>query len=241
MRECIIYAAGYAPTTGYCIQVLKQAGFTILSEPSDRVTHLLLPIPSFATDGSIVGGGNLSTLLTLLPRDIIVIGGNLDCPDLVDYSTIDLLDNPFYLIENAKITAYCALQLAASQLPVILDDCKVLVLGWGRIGKFLASLLQRIGAHVTICARKETDRCAIHALGFHASDFQNIDLSQYQLIFNTVPKMVFPKCPGTALKIDLASTLGLGAPDVIWARGLPGKYAPQSSGTLIAKTLISIL
>jgi hypothetical protein len=50
--------------------------------------------------------------------------------------------------------------------------------------------------------------------------------------------MVLSECPGKALKIDLASQPGIGGNDVIWARGLPGKNAPESSGKLIAQTVL---
>lgn len=237
----MIYAAGYSPAMSYCIQKLKQEGFTLLSEPCDQVTHLLLPVPSFAPDGGIVGGGNLSTLLSLLPKDIMVIGGNLDRPELDYYTTVDLLQDPDYLALNARITAHCALELALDQLPVILDGCEVLVIGWGRIGKCLAKLLQQLGARVSVCARKEQDRSMLAALGYRALQLRQVDLAAYRVVFNTVPTMLFPVCPGNALKIDLASRLGLGSEDVIWARGLPGKDAPESSGDLIASTLIPIL
>ena len=108
MDEIIIYAAGYTPAMGYCIQTLKKEGYTIVSEPNMQITHLLLPVPSFSPDGSIIGGGNLRTLLTLLPRNITVIGGNLDCPELVDYKAVDLLQDEMYLAMNAQITAHCA-------------------------------------------------------------------------------------------------------------------------------------
>ncbi len=238
MGECIIFAAGYSPAMSYCTQALKQEGFTIVSEPNMQVTHLLLPVPSFAPDGGIVGGGNLSTLLTLLPKNIVVIGGNLDRPELDYYTTVDLLQNEHYLAMNAQITAHCAIKLALNQLPVTLDGCKVLVIGWGRIGKCLAQLLRQLGAQVTVCARRATHRSLLSALGYGATDFKTVDLSGYRVIFNTVPTMLFPTCPGSALKIDLASRLGLGSEDVIWARGLPGKDAPESSGTLIAQVLI---
>lgn len=241
MDDSIIYAAGYSPAMGYCIQKLKQEGFTIVSEPCMQATHLLLPVPSFTPDGSIIGGGNLRTLLTLLPHNIMVIGGNLDCPELVDYETVDLLQDEMYLAQNANITAHCAVKLALNQLPVILDGCKVLIIGWGRIGKCLARLLRQMSAQVTVCARKEADRCMAVSLGYGATDYQNADLKDFRIIFNTVPVMVFPDCEGSALKIDLASRLGLGSADVIWARGLPGKDAPESSGNLIAGTLMPIL
>lgn len=238
MDECIIYAAGYSPAMSYCIQALKNEGFTLLSEPSWQATHLLLPVPSFSPDGSIVGGGNLSTLLTLLPKDIVVVGGNLDRPELDYYATVDLLQDATYLAHNAAITAHCAVKLVMNQLPITLDRCPALVIGWGRIGKCLAKLLRNLGADVTVCARKESDRSILSALGYKTTDYQQVNLSNYRAIFNTVPTMLFPNCPGNGLKIDLASRLGLGSNDVIWARGLPGKDAPESSGALIAQTLI---
>ena len=241
MNEHIIYAAGFTQAMSHCIQKLKQEGYTIVSEPNQQVTHLLLPVPSFAPDGLIVGGGNLATLLTLLPKDIVVIGGNLDRPELDYYTTLDLLQEEEYLAENAQITAHCAIKLALNQLPVILDECPVLVLGWGRIGKCLARLLRQMGAIVTVCVRKESDRCILKALGYNVTDYRQVNLCAYRVIFNTVPTMLFPVCPGNALKIDLASRLGMGSDDVIWARGLPGKDAPGSSGALIAQTLMPIL
>ena len=241
MDSQILYAAGYSPAMSYCIQNLKEAGFTLVSEPCQQITHLLLPVPSFAPDGGIIGGGNLSTLLTLLPKSIVVIGGNLDRPELDYYTTIDLLQDASYLAMNAQITAHCALELALNQLPVILENCPVLIIGWGRIGKCLAKLLQHVGAKVSVCARKESDRAMSAALGYNTLAIDQAELSQYRLIFNTAPTMLFPKCPGNGLKIDLASRLGLGGEDVLWARGLPGKNAPESSGTLIANTLMRIL
>ena len=241
MNEYSIYAAGFTPAMSHCIQKLKSEGFTIVSEPNQQVTHLLLPVPSFAPDGMIAGGGNLATLLTLLPKDITVIGGNLDRPELDYYRTIDLLQEEAYLAENAQITAHCAVKLILNQLPVIIDNCPVLIFGWGRIGKCLARLLRQMGADVTVCARKETDRSILKAMGYKAADYKQVDLSRFRVILNTVPTMLFPICPGNALKIDLASRLGIGSNDVIWARGLPGKDAPGSSGVLIAKTLMPIL
>lgn len=241
MENCIIYAAGYSPAMSYCLQFLKQAGFTLVSEPCEQVTHLLLPVPSFGPDGSIVGGGNLSTLLSLLPKGITVIGGNLDRPELDYYNSVDLLQDADYLALNANITAHCAVELALDQLPVILDRCEVLIIGWGRIGKCLGKLLQQLGAQVSVCARRESDRSMLAALGYRALKLEQVDTTAYRVIFNTVPVMLFPSCPGNALKIDLASRLGLGNEDVIWARGLPGKDAPESSGRLIANTLIPLL
>ena len=237
----MIYVAGHSPALQFCTSLLKESGFAVLAEPSMEVTHLLLPVPSFTAEGCIIGGGNLRTLLTLLPKDIVVIGGNLDCPELVDYRTVDLLQDADYLAINANITAHCAVKVAMNKMQTIFDGCDALVIGWGRIGKCLAQLLRQMGAEVTVCARRESDRSMLRALGYKAVSYEDAALDRFSVIFNTVPTMVFPHCPEGALKIDLASKLGLGGDDVVWARGLPGKEAPEASGALIARSVIPIL
>jgi dipicolinate synthase subunit A len=210
------------------------------------VTHLLLPVPSFDSDGTIKGGGELPELLKNLPKDITIVGGNL--PHFPGYRSMDLLKDPFYLSQNAYITAHCAIRLAMLQLPVTLRGCKVLIIGWGRIGKCLTRLLRAMEADLTVAARKETDRATAHALGYSAISPNELSgtLNQYRLILNTVPAIIVEKdllgeCRENCLMIDLASTPGIDSPNALWARGLPGKDAPESSGILIAKTVIRLL
>ena len=166
-------------------------------------------------------------------------------PLLEGYTTIDLLEDARYLAQNAAITADCALQVARNHLPVVLQGCPVLILGWGRIGKNLAKLLQASGAHVTVAARKETDLAMLQALGYEAEQMEKLrfGLVRYRLIFNTVPHLVLDPeqvchCRPDCVKIELASRPGIAGQDVISARGLPGKMAPESAGLLIAKSVI---
>lgn len=237
MENICFYPAGHTAALRSAVQFLKEAGCQISHDPGEA-THLLLPVPSIDTEGSILGGGPLAGILSQLPRDITVIGGNLNHPMLSGYRTWDLLQDGDYVAQNARITACCALQLAMDRLPVILPGLEVLVIGWGRIGKCLAALLRQNGAKVTVAARKEADRTMLRALDYEAVDTAGLDTTPYRLIFNTAPVMLLPQCPGTALKIDLASKLGLGGLDVVWARGLPGRYAPETSGRLIAQTVL---
>lgn len=241
MRVQKLYQAGSSAALDHAARILKTCGYSFLSQPGPDVQCLLLPVPSFDTEGHIQGDGDLRELLTKLPKTVTIIGGNLDTKLLEDYRKIDLLQDPGYVSENARITAHCAVRLAMNKLPVVLTGQPVLVVGWGRIGKCLAQLLQNLGAHVTVAARKETDRSMLRALGYDAVDTAYLNTHPYRVIFNTVPAMLSPNCPGEGLKIDLASRLGLGSLDVIWARGLPGKDAPESSGMLIAKSVMCIL
>lgn len=238
VHEICFFTAGNSPSLTYATGFLKE-NFRFSDTPGNTVTHLLLPVPSFAPDGTLKGGGSLSEVLKVLPKNITVVGGRLNQPELAGYTTIDLLQDPVYLAQNAKITAYCAVKYAEETLPVILEHCPALVVGWGRIGKCLARLLRQMGAEVTVYARKAADRAACASLGYHVTEAPKP--YRYRVIFNTAPAMIIPDCPDEIVKIDLASTPGLGGKNVIWARFLPGKDAPESSGRLIADRLSHII
>ena len=229
------YIGGNSPALTFAIEILAKSGIDFSGKP----THLLLPVPSISQDGNIIGGNDLHSLLKELSQSITIIGGNL--PELPGYEVWDLLKDPEYVAENAYITAHCAVRLAMDRLPIALRHRKVLVIGWGRIGKCLAALLKGLEADVTVAARKEADRAILRALGYGSADTEKLDCAGYRVIFNTAPATILPSGPADCLKIDLASTPGIGGNDVIHARGLPGKDAPEASGELIARTILRFL
>lgn len=248
MNTAIFYTAGDTAALQAARQNLLDRGITVVDQPAPDVTHLLLPVPSFEPDGRIKGGGVLEHILTDLPENLCVIGGNLQHPALMGYNVWDLLHDPYYLAENAAITADCAIRIAAGKLPAVFTDCPILVIGWGRIGKCLADKLKAMGARVSVAARKEADRAMLRALGYGAEDSGQLgmSLSRYRVIFNTVPFPVIGEsqskyCQSGCIKIELASQNGILGKNVIPARGLPGRDAPESSGSLIAKTVIRYL
>ena len=237
MKQKEFRIAGGTMALAHAADTLKRTGWT----QAENAKLLLLPVPSFDPDGSIKGGG---TLAPLLSADTVVVGGNLQRPELAGHRCIDLLQDPLYLSENAAITAHCAIMLAMEQSSIILQGCPVMVVGWGRIGKCLVRLLRLLGAKVSVAARNESDRALLCALGYRAVDLSMPEgiLKEQRILFNTVPSMVLPQtltqqCRQDCIMIDLASVPGIEAPNVIWARGLPNKYAPESSGRLIAQIL----
>lgn len=241
MDQRLFFVPGQSKSLDYAAAELRKRGIAVSDLPSKDVTHLLLPTPCTMTSG------DLSRLLDALPKDIAVFGGRLDRPELSGYRCFDLLENEMYLARNALITAYCAMDVATRLLPVTWADCPVLVVGYGRIGKCLAKLLKAVGAEVAIAARRDAHLAMIDALGYDSEDTYKLDyiLKRYRVIFNTVPCPVLSKeqlshCRSDCLKIELASRPGMDADDVIDARGLPGKYAPESSGRLIARTVLGL-
>lgn len=247
MNGPVFYSAGRTKALEHATKALERLGCCVVTSPDSPVTHLLLDVPSFAPDGKLRCGGSITDVLACVNADVTIVGGNLKGAPLSGCRGIDLLQDPIYLAENADITAHCAVKLALSQLPVTLKGCHTLVIGWGRIGKCLARLLKNMGAVVTVAARKEADLAMLQALGYDTlrSDDLNYSLGRYRLIFNTVPATVIPEdalefCRADCLKIDLASIKGIAGDDVLWARGLPGKDAPETSGELIARSILRL-
>lgn len=241
-----LYPIGISAALTHAVQILKHSGLEIVDHPTPEVTHLLLDVPSFTTEGLLRNGIQPQKILETLPPYITVVGGNLDHSALEGYRTWDLLQDPRYLALNAAITADCAMQIAAPLLKTTFRHCPALILGWGRIGKCLGQLLRGVGAQVTIAARKPEDRAMIDALGYQAADPYNLqDLPSYRILFNTVPQRMLTQAQlspcRNCVKIDLASIPGLEGEDVVWARGLPGIHAPESSGKLIAETFLQKL
>lgn len=228
MKEIAVFPATDAPAVRVAAQFLAGQGVEITRSMEEYATHWLLPAPTPAE------------LLTKIPPEVAVIGGNLDgLPDT--YRRLDLLKSERYQAKNAALTADCALRLLGQQLPVAFSDCPVLVIGWGRIGKCLCQKLAALGVRVTVAARKETDRAMAMALGYDAVAMEEIVPDRFRAIFNTAPAPVLPRGDDACVKIDLASQLGMAGENVIWARGLPGKMLPESAGRLMAQEILEFL
>ncbi len=229
MQKPVFYTLGTSPALIQARLQLKNWGYPPAEGPCSQITHLLTPVPTKLDAKEIVQA------LEILPAGITVMGGNL--PPL-PCQTADFLQDPYYLAENASITAACALELAQQRRP--LKDTPVLVIGWGRIGKCLVCQLRRAGAKVCLTVRKDADCAILQTLGHNVKLLSRLDPSAYPIIFNTAPAPVLEQeaTDANAVLIDLASRQGIAGDRVLWARGLPGKMAPQESGALIAKTAL---
>ena len=238
MASYYIYIPAKTQVTTIAANILQKQGVHLSDMPNEQITHVLLPIPSFDRAGKFKCEIPFSQLLSSLPTNVTIIGGNLT--ELL-CNKWDLLQDPLYLAQNAYITAHGALKLAADRLPMTFRDADPLVIGWGRIGKHLAQLLKACGATVTIAARNPDQRALATSLGYRTCDIGQIHPVNHHLIFNTVPAMVLPETTPGILKIDLASKPGMVGEDVLIAPGIPGKECPESAGKLIANTVLRYL
>ena len=219
---------------------LTTMGFQVSEKAAQDTSYLLLPVPSFPA-----GDQWLAHILADLPENVIVSGGNLTSPLLKDYATVDFLQDPYDLAENAAITADCAFQIVESKLKVQTGSRKVLIIGWGRIGKCLCKLFDENGFAVTVAARKDADRAMIRALGYRGISIGDAarEAKNYDVILNTVPVMVLPNLDARedAVILELASKPGMSGKNILECRGLPGKMSPEQSGKLIAQTFLRLV
>mgnify|MGYP002579447593 FL=1 len=246
MRNILIYPVGCTPASHAAVRALADSGIDIADHITPEATHLLMDAPSFSGNGLLKSGANLQELLALLPEHITLIGGMLPEEITGSHPAIDLLKDDLYLWKNAALTAECALRVAGEKISFSLCSAPVLVIGWGRIGKQLAFLLKAHGAEVAVLSRSIAHRAEATSFGLRsiAPEALADEIHKYRILFNTAPGIMVPRplaaeCAGS-LKIDLASTPGIEAADVIQARGLPGIHVPESAGRLIADTVIRL-
>ena len=223
----------------YAANCLADAGICVTEKAAPDVTHLLLPVPSFTA-----GDAYCTHILSDLPEDVIIAGGNLNSPLLQKYQTVDFLQDPYYTARNAAITADCTIEIIENNLGHPPAGLQVLILGWGRIGKCLGKKLQQAGGIVTVAARKVQDLAILQALGYRSVSTEIIaaETKDYDVIINTVPVLLLqnPNTKPNAILLELASRPGMTGDHIIDARGLPSKMAPAQSGKLIAETLIRL-
>ena len=188
-----------------------------------------------------------------------LIAGNINITEQLDNMGVqytDLLKREEFSVLNTIATAEGTIQIAMEETQRTVHGTNVLIMGFGRIGKVLAKMLDGIGAKVSCEARKNEDISWIKAYGYnpiHLNDL-NDNLNQFDIIINTIPFQILDSerldlVKNDAVIIDLASNPG-GVDrkvarekgiKVIWALSLPAKVAPLTSAEFIKETLYHVL
>ena len=188
-----------------------------------------------------------------------LIAGNIGIKDELENNGIqytDLLKREEFSVLNTIATAEGTIQIAMEETQRTVHGSNILVMGFGRIGKVLAKMLDGIGAKVYCEARKNEDISWIKAYGYnpvHLNDL-NENLNKFDIIINTIPFQILDAQRLDLVKkdsiiIDLASNPGgvdrKAAREkglkVIWALSLPAKVAPLTSAEFIKETLYHVL
>ena len=208
-------------------------------------SNIKLPIEEFIENmnGKTLIAGNITEQV----RNIL---------DEKSINYIDLLKREEFSVLNTISTAEGTIQIAMEETQKTVHGRNVLIMGFGRIGKVLAKMLDGIGAKVYCEARKNEDISWIKAYGYNPIHLNNLDehLGKFDIIINTIPFQILDGSKLDLVKkeaviIDLASNPGgvdrKAARDrslkVIWALSLPAKVAPLTSAEFIKETLYHVL
>lgn len=232
--------------------------------PED-VEIVIGPIP-FSSNGININAPFSNTEISIrelvhyLNAKILIAGSIM--PDVYNLANdeyveiIDIMKREELAVLNTISTAEGTIEIAISNTNKIIHGSKVLILGFGRIGKVLARKMAGLSAKVTCAARKDEDLAWIRAYGHNETNINTLgeNLGEFDIIINTVPHLILNKerlqyVREDCLLIDLASNPGgIDKKEtkernlkLVWALALPGKVAPVTTAEFIKDTIYNIL
>ncbi len=237
------------------IKKIKKCGS--LSQAIENSDTIVAPIP-FSSDGVNINTPfsdekiAIKKLLALLDGKKLIAGSlrqevvNELSEKNIDF--IDVMKMDELAVSNAIATAEGTIELIISNTQINIHGSKILILGFGRVGKVLAQKLKALSAYVTCAVRKKQDLAWIDVNGYNSTDINKLgkELSEFDVIINTVPSLILTDerlkyIKEDSLLIDLASRPGgidIEAAErrkikTIWALALPGKVSPVSTAKYI--------
>lgn len=266
------YTAAYLTEWGYSVGAYANScadgvpgtkPMTSLSEAMSAYDNIIMGIP-FTRDGNTVYAPFCEK--TIYADDILDLtkpGHRFAAGNPGDFLTsavkrgakcADYGKREDFALYNAVPTAEGILALLIDNLPVTVWNSSVLILGYGRIGKTLASMLTKLGAAVTASARKDTDFAMMDISGVRSIATGHYgELDCFDAVVNTIPCVTadegfYVQLGDGCVVIDASSAPGYMDREcakkhgvtLIEAFGLPGKTAPATSGRIIAKTVTDI-
>ena len=238
---------------------------TNLKEMIEKTNNIISAIP-FSKDGKNINMPYSKEKIAIqdcikLMKNKLLIAGQIseetkDIAQKNNCKIIDIMKKEEIVILNTIATAEGTIQILMENTETILQGLNVLILGFGRVSKTLAQKLKLLQMNVTCAARKESDIAWIETYGYNFININNINgkYSEYDVIINTVPSKIITEkemayINQKTLIIDLASYPG-GIDfekamekniKVIWALGIPGKVAPETSAIFIKREIEKLI
>ena len=220
-----------------------------------RSDAVLLPWPHSFREGKLIGGGlaQEQVLGMIPPCRVLLHGSGMEDAALGQAQrAIDPGQDEAFVQVNAELTAEGAIACAMQRPGRALLGSTCVVTGFGRIGQALVRRLTAMDAFVIVCARNEAQMRRAHELGAHPLPLERIAqaCAQADVIFNTVPARILQETAlarigEETLLIELASPPYGADPEaakrlnvrMVFAGGLPGKYAPMDAGAALFEAL----
>ena len=276
MEEKNIWVVGGDRRQVYLAGLLREDGHTLhtvgLGEKERGLDDLalahcvILPLPVLGKNGRIhtplsQEKIDLSQVLNHMRPGQVLCGGMVspevrEAGERAGLQVFDYYAREECMVANAVPTAEGAVQVAMEQMPFTLHSARVLVLGFGRVGKLTAHRMRALGARVTVAAADYGDLAWAAAYNYESIRLEELacELGGFQLIVNTIPAQVLDArrlawVDPAVFILDLASAPGgvdlirgeeLGL-HILQAPGLPGRTAPVTAAAAIRDSIYHIL
>ena len=276
MEEKNIWVVGGDRRQVYLAGLLREDGHTLhtvgLGEKERGLDDLalahcvILPLPVLGKNGRIhtplsQEKIDLSQVLDHMRPGQVLCGGMVssevrEAGERAGLQVFDYYAREECMVANAVPTAEGAVQVAMEQMPFTLHSARVLVLGFGRVGKLTAHRMRALGARVTVAAADYGDLAWAAAYNYESIRLEELacELGGFQLIVNTIPAQVLDArrlawVDPAVFILDLASAPGgvdlirgeeLGL-HILQAPGLPGRTAPVTAAAAIRDSIYHIL
>lgn len=266
--ERFVLLAGMLMEAGHevcCIGMEKAAlpsGVRRLSAP-ERADAAIFPLPAEVAQGTLnapfaAQERNASQLLSELGDTPLILGGKLSAKFREEAAgrgqrVFDYMQRPEFTAGNAAVTAEGAVSRLMEVSDKAIQDMRVLVVGWGRIGKLLLQKLRGLNAEACLMSKNPEARGLAGAMGYETlgPDCGGALMSSFDAVINTAPAQVLGELGAlrqSCILLELASAPGgidpqearSGGMRYIAAPGLPGKYAPASAAGLIFRAAENI-
>lgn len=234
-----------------------------LEQALENVDIVISAIP-FSRDGVLVNTPlsentiKINDLMNLIKNKTLIAGtiSNEIYKKYKDVKIIDIMKNQKLAILNTIATAEGTIKEIIANTQINIHGSKIMILGFGRVGKTLAKKLDGLSAKITIVSKEYEELAWAEAYGYQNIQLNKIQnsIKNYDIIVNTIPHIVLQgeileKVNTNTLLLDLAS--GDGGIDkkeaqknnlkLITALGLPGKTAPITTARILKETIYEIL
>lgn len=215
-----------------------------------------------AGDGFIFSPAKKFSLAEIerFPSGVIVFAGNFTeelkyILNKKNIKHINLLNDENFVIKNAKLTAEGVLALMIGCTGKSIFENKILILGSGRVGLAIASLLNKLTVNSDF-AIFHNDKFAIASFYCNKVVFKDElpnEIGKYDIIINTVPAKILDdeilnKINKKASILEIASVnclnkdlLNLYTFNYILAPALPQVYSAESAGTIMLESILKQL
>lgn len=232
-------------------QVLENAEIVISSIPFTR-DGITINMP--LSDNKI----KINEFMNLMKDKTLIAGtiSNNIYEKYKDVEIIDIMKNEKLAILNTIATAEGAIKEIIENMQVNVHGSKIMILGFGRVGKTLAKKLDGLSAKITVVSKEEEELAWAEVYGYTNVQLNKIEdvIKDYDVIVNTIPHIILQgdilqKINKDTLLLDLASGEGginkeeaqENKINLIKALGIPGKISPITTAKILKETIYEIL